>query len=98
MSAFKRAAVIAFTVLITLALLSSAAFIAAEANHDCSGDECLICARIEACVYLIKTVLGGISVAVIFTVCRRVLSRIGAYRSRFTVAGAACLSKVKLLN
>ena len=42
------AAVLAFVV------LSSAAYIVAEADHDCTGVDCAICHQINACENLLK--------------------------------------------
>ena len=59
-------------------MLSSAVYIAVEANHNCSGEDCAICRQISICENLLKTLgLAGaaaaISAAFTYTVCRAIL-------------------------
>ena len=35
--------------MIAVVILSSSLYIAAEADHDCRGEDCVICAQIAAC-------------------------------------------------
>ena len=59
-------------------MLSSAIYIAVEANHNCSGEDCAICHQIGIYENLLKTLgLAGaaaaISAAFTYTVCRAIL-------------------------
>ena len=59
-------------------MLSSAVYIAVEANHNCSGEDCAICRQISICENLLKTLgLAGaaaaISAAFTYTMCRAIL-------------------------
>ena len=59
-------------------MLSSAVYIAVEANHNCSGEDCAICHQIGIYENLLKTLgLAGaaaaISAAFTYTVCRAIL-------------------------
>ena len=65
---------------LAVVMLSSAIYIAVEANHDCSGDDCAICRQISICENLLKSLgLAGaaaaISAAFTYTVCRAILPR-----------------------
>ena len=40
---------------LAVVMLSSAIYIAVEANHDCSGDDCAICRQISICENLLKS-------------------------------------------
>ena len=40
----------AVALIVVLSLLGSALYMALEADHDCPGDDCLICARIAVCL------------------------------------------------
>lgn len=44
----------ALSVLVVLIFMIALVFVAAEAHHECSGEECPICACIEDCVRLIR--------------------------------------------
>ena len=68
MKKFRRITVIIITALIALAMLSSAAFIAAEANHDCTGEDCAVCCAISACVNIFKSLTAAFT-AVAAGVC-----------------------------
>ena len=63
---------------LAVVMLSSAVYIAVEADHDCSGDDCAICRQISICENLLKSLgLAGaaaaITVAFTYTVCRAIL-------------------------
>ena len=65
---------------LAVVMLSSAVYIAVEADHDCSGDDCAICRQISICENLLKSLgLAGaaaaISTAFTYTVCRAILPR-----------------------
>ena len=65
---------------LAVVMLSSAIYIAVEADHDCSGDDCAICRQISICENLLKSLgLAGaaaaISAAFTYTVCRAILPR-----------------------
>ena len=63
---------------LAVVMLSSAIYLAVEANHDCSGDDCAICHQIGVCENLLKSLgLAGAAAAVTaaftYTVCRAIL-------------------------
>ena len=65
---------------LAVVMLSSAIYIAVEADHDCSGDDCAVCRQISICENLLKSLgLAGaaaaISAAFTYTVCRAILPR-----------------------
>ena len=98
MTALRRAAVIAAIILISLAVLSSAAYIALEADHDCVGEECLICSRMEACVDLLRAVLTGTAAVAVFAALVSVYRRVRAFCAPCKRTAVYSLSKVRLLN
>ena len=64
--------------MLAVVMLSSAIYIAVEANHDCSGDDCAICRQISICENLLKSLgLAGaaaaITAAFTYTMCRAIL-------------------------
>ena len=63
---------------LAVVMLSSAIYIAVEADHDCSGDDCAICRQITACENLLKSLgLAGAAAAITavltYTMCRAIL-------------------------
>lgn len=63
---------------LAVVMLSSAIYIAVEANHDCSGEDCAICRQISICENLLKTLgLAGaaaaISAVLTYTMCKAIL-------------------------
>ena len=63
---------------LAVVMLSSAVYLAVEANHDCSGEDCAICRQISICENLLKSLgLAGaaavITAAFTYTVCRAIL-------------------------
>ena len=51
---------------LAVVMLSSAIYLAVEANHDCSGEDCAICRQISICENLLKT-LGLAGAAAVIT-------------------------------
>ena len=55
-------------------MLSSAVYIAVEANHNCSGEDCAICHQLQVCENLLKSIgLAGaaaVFAAVGYAPCR----------------------------
>ena len=65
-------------VVLAVVMLSSAVYIAVEADHDCSGDDCAICRQISICENLLKSLgLAGAAAAVTaaftYTMCKAIL-------------------------
>ena len=63
---------------LAVVMLSSAIYLAVEADHDCSGDDCAICHQIGVCENLLKSLgLAGAAAAVTaaftYTMCRAIL-------------------------
>ena len=63
---------------LAVVMLSSAIYLAVEANHDCSGDDCAICRQISVCENLLKSLgLAGAAAAITavltYTMCRALL-------------------------
>ena len=63
---------------LAVVLLSSAIYLAVEANHDCSGDDCAICRQISICENLLKSLgiagaAAAITAVLTYTVCRAIL-------------------------
>ena len=63
---------------LAVVMLSSAIYLAVEADHDCSSEDCAICRQISICENLLKSLgLAGaaaaISAAFTYTVCRAIL-------------------------
>ena len=79
-------------------MLSSAVYIAVEANHNCSGEDCAICHQINVCENLLKSIgLAGSAAAtvaaILYILCRIIPSCIEVART-FTLVSL----KVKLSN
>ena len=63
---------------LAVVMLSSAIYIAVEADHDCSGEDCAICHQIGVCENLLKSLgLAGaaaaITAAFTYTMCKAIL-------------------------
>ena len=92
----RIAAFLAVTIL--LVLLFSAAFIAAEADHDCAGENCLICAQIAVCQNILKTFSLAVCIAAFPAVFSYTLCR-GSFACADAIPRNTLVSlKVKLTN
>ena len=66
-------------VVLAFVMLSSVAYIAAEADHDCTGVDCAICRQINACENLLKSIgltgsAAATAAAILYILCRIVSS------------------------
>ena len=50
----RKRALAVWAAVLAIVMLFSVLFIALEADHDCHGDGCAICAQISACVDLLR--------------------------------------------
>ena len=71
----KRIAALLLAVTILFVMLYSALFIAAEADHDCVGENCPICYQINVCQNTLKNLSLAVSAAAFaaaftYTLCR----------------------------
>lgn len=58
-------------VLMAFVMLSSITYIAVEAGHDCTGQDCVVCHQINACQNILKnlglvTAVAAVAVALIY--------------------------------
>lgn len=74
-------------------MLSSAVYIAVEANHNCSGEDCAICHQLQVCENLLKSIglagaaavsprRSGMPRAASFPPARRLSARLLWFHSR----------------
>ena len=64
--------------MLAVVMLSSAVYIAVEADHDCSGEDCAICRQISTCENLLKSLgvagtAAAVTAALPYTLCKAVL-------------------------
>ncbi|MBQ6552504.1 MAG: hypothetical protein IJL83_02685 [Clostridia bacterium] len=84
-------------VVFALAVALSLVFIAAEADHDCSGEDCPVCELLALCRGVLRGVLAAAFVCLAAAALRTAaLSR--SARSALRAAITPASLKVKLLN
>ncbi len=92
----KRVISLIVAVAVFFVMLYSALYIAAEANHDCVGENCPICYQISVCQNALKNLSLAVSAAAFaaaftYTLCRSI-SVCTDYAQSFTLVSL----KVKL--
>ena len=65
----KRSAAVLCALFVLFALIASLFFIVHEADHDCRGENCLVCAVIALCQNTIKTLCGALIAAAFAFAC-----------------------------
>ena len=84
--------------LLAAVMLSSAVYIAVEANHNCSGEDCAICHQLNACQHFLKDLgFGGAAAAAVLSLTWFLLERVRTYVVRTPSLTLVSL-KVKLSN
>lgn len=94
----RRVLVLVLAVLVLLAVLFPAFFIACEADHDCTGDCCGVCLSIRQCEALLQSVS-----AALLLLCALLLSVRSALLAASTIhavfrQGTPVSRKVRLNN
>lgn len=94
----KRIIIIILTVLFALSVIFTFSFICANADHDCVGEDCPVCAEIQSCEDFLKTVAATASVAVAaIVVCKEGIVALPFFYDRAYNTSLITL-KVKLSN
>ena len=94
----KRIAALLLAVTVLLVMLYSALFIAAEADHDCAGENCPICAQIAVCQNILKVFSLTVCIAAFPAVFSYTLCR-GSFACADVIPRNTLVSlKVKLTN
>ena len=86
-----RALALFLSAAMLLVLLASTAFVVSHADHDCQGDDCLVCQQINFCTQHLKTVSLAVAAALLFAAFLRV-ARAGL------PAPAPCLARQTLIT
>lgn len=84
--------------LILFVLVASFYFILHEADHDCTGEDCPVCALVAVCRNTLKTFFAAIVLAVASLAARRSGSTVFSSSSRENCGKTPVVLKVKLLN
>ena len=63
---------------LAVVMLFSAVYLAVEADHDCSGEDCAICHQIGVCENLLKSLglagaVAAVTAAFTYTMCKAIL-------------------------
>lgn len=88
----------AMVVIIMIAMLSSAAFIVIEADHDCLAEDCVICHQISICENILKSFGSVTAVAVLAAVMIYTLHRMNQSCAELVSTTTLVSLKVELLN
>ena len=94
----KRIIFLVVAVAAFFVMLYSALYIAAEANHDCVGENCPICYQISVCENALKNLSSAVcavafAAAVTYTLCRSISAC-----AEVTPSDTLVLLKVKLTD
>lgn len=98
MDQMKKVLAFAICAVLILSLVFSISFISHEAEHDCVGEECVICAVISRCAEFLERLLAVSALALLFGAVRSfVICVVGEAEAVFATHSPVKL-KVKLSN
>ena len=98
MEAKKRIIAILLAATVLFVMLYSALFIAAEADHDCVGENCPICYQINVCQNMLKNFSLAVCPAVFSAAFTYILCRSISARTDYAQSYTLVSLKVKLSN
>ena len=79
-------------------MLSSACYIAIEADHDCTGDDCPICCQISVCENTLKSVGQAVLVVILAAFIGITMFSMPSFAKKPTYNTSLVTLKVKLSN
>lgn len=94
----KRVAVGIICMMILVVVLFSAFYIAAEADHDCGGDDCPICACIQQCELILNQFTNGVMAQAAAAVAVSLLVLAAAITAYTFIQATPVSRKVQLNN
>lgn len=94
----KRGVAILLAATVLLVMLYSALFIAAEADHDCVGENCPICYQIDVCHNMLENFSLAICPAVFAAAFTYILCRSISTHTDYAQSYTLVSLKVKLSN
>ena len=94
----RRSAAVILAVLVLVAVMTSLFVMACEADHDCIGDACPVCAAIAQCRTTLKTLCGVLIAAAIAFACVRLAAAAISVTRALSYRETPITLKVKLLN
>lgn len=93
----KKLMRVTLAAMLAIAVLLAVLYTAAEADHDCSGDRCFICAMISACESTLKS-LFAVTAVTISVILKHRSTACGEDRGEILSAESPVALKSKLLN
>ena len=97
-SKIKRASAGLMGLLLLVIVPLSAFYIAAEADHDCCGEDCQICACIAQCEYTLHGFYGGLAVLTVAVIPLILAMFVAASHSAAAFTDTLVSKKVRLNN
>lgn len=94
----KRITVGIICMMILVVVLFSAFYIAAEADHDCGGDDCPICACIQQCELILNQFTNGVMAQAAAAVAVSLLVLAAAITAYTFIQATPVSRKVQLNN
>lgn len=82
--------------LLAFALLCSVLFMAVEAHHDCTGQDCPVCQQLSACGHMLKTAAVSACAAVFAAALPLLVCMIFSVRTAPVQADTLVTRKIKL--
>lgn len=92
----KRIAALVIASLILCALLVSECFLAAESDHDCTGDNCAVCCVLNVCENVLRTLGTTLMLAAVCALVREACARVQSFAAFSAVSANPVSLKVKL--
>ena len=85
-------------VMILVIMLASFTFFMHEADHHCSGGDCVTCCILEQCRNTVKKIGTGAVITVLFAVVSYVVCRLSAESGGFMIRRTPVACKIRLNN
>ena len=85
-------------VMILVIVLASFTFLMHEADHHCTGEDCVICCILEQCRNTVKKIGTGAAITVLFAVVSFTVCRLSAECGGFMIPHTPVSGKIRLNN
>lgn len=98
MSKRNRVLTVLLAAAVLFVMLSSAFYVAIEADHDCVGEDCPICCQISVCENMLKSVGLTVIILTLAAFISSIVFSMPSFAKKSTYNSSLVTLKVKLSN
>lgn len=94
----SRIAAVLFTIVLCISMLGAVFIIAEHTHHDCTGENCAVCAVLEQCDQRVRGAVSAVIAVIALFLFAQYIAPLNGFEIREASGETPVSLKVKLLN